>query len=120
MRCTRSVARRAAANPAEAEYGLLNNRRILWQFVGSGGARAAPRDIPPGAGLRRSLASIRPPHEPALQPSTPTAHVPVAALRDPMLYKYLALVDAIRDGRARERKLAEQELSKLLHRDGHG
>lgn len=46
--------------------------------------------------------------------------VPVAALRDLLLYKYLALVDAIRDGRTRERKLAEQELSKLLHRDGHG
>ncbi|MEW6207134.1 MAG: hypothetical protein AB1631_02120 [Acidobacteriota bacterium] len=46
--------------------------------------------------------------------------VPVAALRDPMLYKYLALVDAIRDGRARERRLAEQELSKLLRRNGHG
>lgn len=45
---------------------------------------------------------------------------PVAALRDPVLYKYLALVDAIRDGRARERKLAERELSKLLRRDGHG
>lgn len=46
--------------------------------------------------------------------------VPVAALRDPLLYKYLALVDAIRDGRARERKLAEKELSNLLRKNGHG
>jgi hypothetical protein len=31
-------------------------------------------------------------------------------LRDPALYEFLALMDAIRDGRARERKLAEEEL----------
>jgi hypothetical protein len=36
---------------------------------------------------------------------------PAAALRDPALYELLALIDALRDGRARERKLAEAELS---------
>jgi DNA-binding Lrp family transcriptional regulator len=41
--------------------------------------------------------------------------VPIAALRDPVLYELLALIDAIRDGRARERGLAEQELIKTLH-----
>jgi hypothetical protein len=41
--------------------------------------------------------------------------VPIAALRDPLLYEQLSLVDAIRDGRARERRLAEQELMKILH-----
>jgi hypothetical protein len=41
---------------------------------------------------------------------------PRAALRDPLLYELLALLDAIRDGRARERKLAEQELCKRLKR----
>ncbi len=35
---------------------------------------------------------------------------PTAALRDPALYELLALIDALRDGRARERKLAEDEL----------
>jgi DNA-binding Lrp family transcriptional regulator len=35
---------------------------------------------------------------------------PAAALRDPVLYQLLALVDAIRDGRARERKIAEKHL----------
>src|SRR5262249_44753553 len=41
--------------------------------------------------------------------------VPKAAKRDPALYEMLALADAIRVGRARERKLAEQELrSRLL------
>jgi DNA-binding Lrp family transcriptional regulator len=44
----------------------------------------------------------------ALAPLYRTA--PGAALRDPLLYELLALVDAIRDGRARERKIAEKEL----------
>ena len=36
--------------------------------------------------------------------------VPQAALQDPYLYEVLALVDAIRDGRSRERQIAEEEL----------
>lgn len=40
--------------------------------------------------------------------------VPVAATRDPKLYELLALVDAIRDGRARERTLAAKELQLRL------
>lgn len=40
--------------------------------------------------------------------------VPLAAKRDPLLYSRLALIDAIRDGRARERNLAEKELIKSL------
>ena len=39
---------------------------------------------------------------------------PVAALRDPHFYEYLALADALRDGRARERKYAEEELRQRL------
>lgn len=39
---------------------------------------------------------------------------PIAALRDPCFYAYLALADALRDGRARERKLAEAALHKRL------
>jgi hypothetical protein len=38
-------------------------------------------------------------------------NVPAAARRDPKLYELLALVDAIRDGRAREREVAIQELT---------
>src|SRR5580692_8153241 len=45
--------------------------------------------------------------------------VPYAALRDPALYQLLALVDAIRDGRARERNLAERDLVERL-RSSHG
>jgi len=40
--------------------------------------------------------------------------VPIAASRDPKLYELLALVDAMRDGRARERGLAAKELESRL------
>ena len=40
--------------------------------------------------------------------------VPAAAARDARLYELLALVDAIRDGRARERSLAAKEIEKRL------
>ncbi len=38
-------------------------------------------------------------------------NVPVAASRDPKLYELLALVDVIREGRAREREIAIRELT---------
>ena len=40
--------------------------------------------------------------------------VPAAAIKDPRLYGLLALVDALRGGRARERHYAEVELKRLL------
>lgn len=40
--------------------------------------------------------------------------VPAAALQDSRLYDLLALVDAIRDGRARERNIAAKELESRL------
>jgi hypothetical protein len=40
--------------------------------------------------------------------------VPQAALKDDELYQLLALVDALRDGSARERELAKRELSARL------
>jgi DNA-binding Lrp family transcriptional regulator len=39
---------------------------------------------------------------------------PIAALRDPSFYAYLALADALRDGRVRERKTAEKEMCRRL------
>lgn len=48
----------------------------------------------------------------ALKPIHPS--VPIAARKDPELHDLLSLVDAIRVGRARERKLAESELTKRL------
>ena len=48
----------------------------------------------------------------AFEPLYPS--VPFAALGDSFLYECLALVDALRDGRARERKIAEKELTLRL------
>ena len=45
-----------------------------------------------------------------IEPLYPSA--PVAAREDPRLYALLALVDALRIGRARERRIAEQLLRK--------
>ena len=39
---------------------------------------------------------------------------PAAARKDPALYELLALVDALRDGRVRERQIAERELTARL------
>jgi hypothetical protein len=43
---------------------------------------------------------------------------PQAAKQDPRLYELLALVDAIRDGRAREKSIAEKELKVRLKEYG--
>jgi hypothetical protein len=40
--------------------------------------------------------------------------VPAASKVDPKLYELLALVDAIRDGRARERKIAKKEIQSRI------
>lgn len=40
--------------------------------------------------------------------------VPEAAMRDPKLYEWLALVDAVRAGQARERRLASKEIERRL------
>lgn len=49
----------------------------------------------------------------SVQPLYPS--VPGAARRDPALYHLLALVDALRIGRARERSLAEKEIGQQLN-----
>ena len=54
----------------------------------------------------------------ALEPLYPG--VPDAVERDSYLYELLALVDAIRDGRARERKIAERELVTRLRSREYG
>ena len=41
---------------------------------------------------------------------------PFAALRDQSFYEYLTLADALRDGRARERKIAEDEIHRRFQR----
>ncbi len=42
--------------------------------------------------------------------------VPIAALKDTALYELLALLDAVRAGRARERRLAEKEIASRVRR----
>lgn len=51
----------------------------------------------------------------SLAPIHPLA--PIAAAHDPRLYLLLALIDAIRIGRARERKLAAQRLKNCLNEE---
>ena len=87
------------------------------------------RGMPTGVGAE-PLASLFPPsREPVPVWPAPEGNVrgyaleplygcvPGAAKRDPDLYALLALVDAIRCGRARERVLAETELLKRLAPD---
>jgi hypothetical protein len=45
--------------------------------------------------------------------------VPAAAMRDPAMYELLALLDALREGRAREREIAERELLARLRDQIH-
>ena len=54
----------------------------------------------------------------AVKPLYPS--VVYAARQDSKLHDLLALVDALRLGRARERKMAEQELEKRLIEEPHG
>ena len=46
--------------------------------------------------------------------------VPAAAMRDPALYELLAIADALREARARERKVAEEQLRERLGRIDEG
>ena len=84
---TRGIPTSYAAEPLKSEIAISNDLPPVWPWH-DGDTR--------GLGL-----------EPLYK------NVPRAALRDPALYQLLALVDAIRDGRARERNLAERD---LVHR----
>lgn len=74
---------------------------------------AVGEDLPPvwpnAEGAARGL-TLEPLHKAA----------PKAARQDPVLYELLALIDALRDGRARERQLAERELTARLRRQLRG
>jgi hypothetical protein len=85
---TRGIPTSYAAEPLKSEISLSNDLPPVWPWP-SGDTR--------GVGL-----------EPLYR------KLPQAALRDPELYQLLALVDAIRDGRARERKIAEQDLVRRI------
>ena len=85
---TRGIATSFAALPLKAEIAPGSDLPPVWPYS-EGDARGV-----------------------ALEPLYKTA--PVAALRDSSLYELLALVDAIRDGRARERSIAERYLVQKL------
>ena len=67
---------------------------------------AADADLPPVWPHPEGVRGV------AVEPLYRTA--PAAALRDPALYELLALIDAVREGRARERKLAAEELRRRI------
>jgi len=90
---TRGIPTSYAAEPLKSEIAMSNEPPPVWPW---------PEGDTRGIGL-----------EPLYK------KVPQAALRDSELYELLALVDAIRDGRARERKIAEQHLVRRL-RTAHG
>ena len=90
---TRGIPSSYAAEPLKSEIAVSNDLPPVWPW---------PDGDTRGVGL-----------EPLYR------KVPQAALRDSQLYQLLALVDAIRDGRARERKIAEQDLVRRL-RITHG
>jgi hypothetical protein len=54
----------------------------------------------------------------AFEPLYPS--VPFAAIQDELLYEYLAIADALREGRVRERKMAERELRARLEQVNAG
>src|SRR5580693_3876421 len=85
---TRGIPTSYAAEPLKSEISMSNDLPPVWPWR-EGNTR--------GVGLEPLYKSV-----------------PAAALRDPNLYQLLALVDAIRDGRAREREIAERDLVNRL------
>lgn len=134
---------RAARLLHGSELGERPNRRSLEEFLLHGLKYVFPaqhgamtRGLPTSYAAEPLRRYIRPGTEPVPvwpSPDGPVrgtafeplySSVPQAARRDSCLYELLALLDAIRDGRTRERKIAEKELIARLrsgnHRSGNG
>ena len=131
----RAIAARLMSDPATSDGRPL--LPALVEFVVHGVRYAYPpkrgaltRGMPTGYAAPPLVNVIAQPNEPPpvwphaegtargflLEPLYPS--VPEAASRDPGLYELLALVDAVRDGRARERALAIKELKARLESPG--
>ena len=128
--------RSAAKKPVDARTNLdsaaVVNRHNLAEFTLHGARYAFPPErLPVGPGVPTSYAApafagVFPEgHEPLVWPdSRGTARgegiaplhpgVPRAALADPALYELLALFDALRAGRSRERGMAMKRLQALI------
>ena len=120
-------ARRSRLNKSAAEEFLVHGAKYMFPAIRGGVTRGMLTSYaaPP---LNRHISS-----GPDLQPVWPFAmgqhrgvsleplykNVPLAARADPHLYELLALMDAIRDGRARERSLAEREIVKRIREHSH-
>jgi hypothetical protein len=131
-----AVRRLAEARLWDADLKQIN-RQALLGFLVHGAPYAFPvalkettRGVPTGWGAPvfkgKIVANEPPPVWPdpegemkgqALKPLYPS--VVRAAKQDPQLYDLLALVDALRLGRARERKIAERELENRLMKAPH-
>jgi len=85
---TRGIPTSYAAEPLRAQIAQGNEPSPVWPYE---------------EGTKRGI---------GFEPLYRTA--PMAALRDHVFYEYLALADALRDGRVRERRLAEVELTRRL------
>lgn len=107
--------------PALLEF-LLHGVKYVWPAALGPVKRGVPTSI--GAEPLASQVNVAPgdkpvwphPHGTAKGPSISPLYrtAPDAALRDPDLYRLLALLDAVRCGRARERALAADMLSREL------
>ncbi|HEY0821807.1 MAG TPA: hypothetical protein VGD46_23735 [Rhizobacter sp.] len=129
----RQIDKRVAA-PARShlDSGAVVNRHNLAEFALHGAKYVFPPErLPVGPGVPTSHAApafagvFAPGHEPLVWPHPQGSvrgeglaplHpcVPGAALSDPALYELLALFDALRAGRARERGMAQTRLQKLI------
>jgi hypothetical protein len=90
-------------NDVPRRPGIRSGSGFLVESLSPFQARALPPVWPHPEGKVRGV---------TLEPIHRTATT--AAEKDPTVYKVLALLDALRDGRARERALAERELLALV------
>lgn len=107
--------------PALLEF-VLHGVRYVWPAIPGPAKRGVPTSV--GAEPLASQVNVAPgeapvwahPGGPAKGPTLSPLYrtAPQAALADPALHRLLALVDALRIGRARERALAAQWLSDAL------
>ena len=121
-------ARSGRPNTSAAEEFLVHGAKYMFPAVRGGVTRgmltsyAAPplnRHISGGPDLPPVWPYARGEHRGvSLEPLYRT--VPLAAQADPRLHELLALLDALRDGRARERSLAEREIMKRVRERSHG
>jgi hypothetical protein len=123
---------KVAAIRTNLDSAAVVNRRNLAEFALHGAKYAfAPERLPVGPGVPTSFAApafagvFAEGHEAVVWPDAHGAvrgegllplHpcVPGAAQRDAALYELLALFDALRSGRARERNIASTRLQKLI------